>query len=543
MPRLGLQTRIFLVVVAISVVSVAAETFFVRRFFRGYVIETTERKVMAVAAETARDPDIIAAFADADPSLTIQPIAERIRMIAAASYVVVFNMDAVRYSHPQPDRLGKRFVGGDERRALAGESYVSQARGTLGLSIRAFAPIRGAGGAQIGVVSVGLLLQDLERETRRIGVILVAAAGLSLALGLFGAAALSRNIKKTIFGLEPAEIATLLEERDVIISSIKEGIVAVDPAGRIILINENAKRLLDIDGDCDGRPVTEVIPNTRLMEVVSGGVSHLDEEQVLNRRVLLTNRIPLMSRGKTIGAVATFRDLSEVRELAEELTEVRRYIDALRAQHHEFLNKLHVVSGLLQLERYDDAVRFIVKTVSVQQRVFDTLRKRIAAPDVAALILAKMNEAQESNIAFEIDAESRLPPLAQEVVPSILTIVGNLLQNAIEALRAGAGEGKTVRIAFRQTGDALEIRVSDNGAGIDPSLGERIFEDGVTTKADRGNMGLGLSLVRMHARLLGGDAFLADRADGNGGPGAELVARVRIPRTDERRDGGAAAHG
>lgn len=528
MPALGLKNRIFLVVVAIAALSVVVETFFVQRFFREYVTELTSRKVMTVAAETARDPDIIGAFSSPDPAAAIQPIAERIRLLSAASYVVVFNMDAVRYSHPQPDRLGKRFVGGDEIRALAGESYVSQARGTLGLSIRAFAPIRTAGGAQIGVVSVGILLQDLARETRRIGIILATAAGVSLALGLFGAAALSTNIKRTIFGLEPAEIATLLEERDVIISSIKEGIVAIDREGRVILINENAKRLLEIDGDCEGKPVIEVIPNTKLMEVVGSGAAHLDEEQILNRRVLLTNRIPLVSRGRTIGAVATFRDLSEVRALAEELTEVRRYTDALRAQHHEFLNKLHVVSGLLQLDRHEDAVRYIVKTVSVQQQVFDTLRKRIREPDAAALILAKMNEAQESNIDFQIDAESELPPLRPEAAASIVTIVGNLLQNAIESLRSCEKESKTLRLSVRSVGGLLEIRVADNGCGVREELRERIFEGGVTTKAERGNMGIGLSLVRMHARLLGGDACLADRDPNGPADGAEIVVRVKL---------------
>jgi len=514
MPKSGLRLRIFLVVVAIAGLSVVVETFFVQRFFRDYVIDSTARKVQAIAAETARDPQIVAGFDDAIPSAVIQPIAERIRVISSASYVVVFNMDAVRYSHPQPDRLGKRFVGGDEQRALRGESYVSQALGTLGLSIRAFAPIRKPTGEQIGVVSVGMLLQDLDRETRRIGVILSAAAGVSLALGLFGAAALSNNIKKTIFGLEPAEIATLLEERNVIISSIKEGIIAVDRNGRIILINDNAKLLLKLEGDCEGRPVTEAIPDTKLMEVVLNGVPHVDEEQVLNQTVLLVNRIPLVSRGEVIGAVATFRDLSEIRTLAEELTEVRRYTDALRAQHHEFLNKLHVVSGLLQLQRYDDAVRFIVKTVSLQQQVFDILRKRIAVPDVAALILAKMNEAEESNIEFALAEDTLLPALRPEAVPSVVTIVGNLLQNAVESLRRCGRERKRVDLAFRLSGEALEIRVADNGEGIPEAEADRIFDRGVTTKAAQGNMGIGLSLVRMHARALGGEVSVTSTSRG-----------------------------
>jgi sensor histidine kinase regulating citrate/malate metabolism len=519
MAKVGLKTRIFLVVVAISVVSVVVETFFVQRFFREYVVDITAKKVMTVAQETARHPEIMKAFDDKDPAKTIQPIAERIRLLSSASYVVLFNMDAVRYSHPEMDRLGKRFVGGDEIRALAGESYVSQALGTLGLSIRAFVPVKRPSGEQIGVAAVGTLLQDLDKESRRIGLILSLAAGICLSIGLFAAFGLSSNIKKTIFDLEPSEIATLLEERNVIISSIKEGIIAVDRDGKVILINDNAKRLLNIEDDCQGCPVTEVIPNTKLMEIVQSGSATLDEEQVLNNKVLLVNRIPLVSRNVVIGAVATFRDLSEVRALAEELTEVRRYTDALRAQHHEFLNKLHVVSGLLQLNRYEDAVRFIVKTVSLQQHVFDILKKKILVPDVTALILAKMNEAEESNIDFSLASESYLPPLQPDKIPSVVTIVGNLLQNAIEALKEEAKEQKRLSLAILEADGAVEIRVGDNGSGVKNDMRERIFERGITTKADHGNMGIGLSLVRMHARMLGGDVSVGESKDG----GAEFI--------------------
>jgi len=508
--RLSLSQRIFFIVVALSVISAAAETFFVQRFFHRYVVESSSAKVMAVAQQAAADRDIIAGFGADDPPAAIQPLAERYRLISGTSYVVVFNMDSVRYSHPLTDRLGQRFVGGDELASLEGKTYISQALGTLGLSIRAFVPIRDGGGLQIGAVSVGILLQDLDRETRRIGTILFTAAAFSLVLGLLGAILLSRNIKKTIFGLEPYEIATLLEERNVIISSIKEGIVAIDRDGRIILINENAKRILDIEGPIQGRPVTEVIPNTRLPEVVRGGEPHLDEEQLLNGKVVLVNRIPLVSRSRIIGAVATFRDLSEVRALAEELTEVRGYIDALRAQHHEYLNKLHVISGLLQLGKYDDAVHFIVRTVKVQQRVFDTIRTRIFVPDIAALILAKINEAQEANIDVGLSEKAYLPPLRPESVPFIVTILGNLMQNAIESLRSCSRLEKRVVVDFALSGDELIIGVRDNGDGIPPEIRERVFERGVTSKPLGANMGIGLSLVRMHTTMLGGTIELIE---------------------------------
>ena len=329
-------------------------------------------------------------------------------------------------------------------------------------------------------------------------------AAVSLGVGLIGALLLSRNIKKIIFGLEPHEIATLLEERNVIISSIKEGIVAIDRDERIILINDNARRLLDINDQVEGRLVTEVIPGTRLPEVMRTGIPHIDEEQVLNRTVIIVNRIPLKSRSETIGAVATFRDLSEIRALAEELTEVRQYTDALRAQHHEYLNKLHVVSGLLQLGKHDDAVRFIVKTVSVQQKVFDILRTRVREPDIAALLLAKINEAQEANIELELSERSLLPTLKTEAVPSLVTIIGNLVQNAIEALQPLGRSGKRILVECFIAGGRFIVRVEDNGDGLDPQVRGHLFERGFTSKSAGGNMGIGLSLVQMHATMLGG---------------------------------------
>lgn len=502
--RISLKRRIFLVFIIVSIIATAAETFFVQRFFQRYIIDGSSAKVMAVAQRVAHDEEIIAGFSAPDPVAVIQPLAERYRIISETSYVVVFNMNSIRYSHPIADRLGKHFVGGDERAALEGKTYISQAVGTLGLSIRAFVPILNFEEKQIGVVSVGLLLRDLDRETRRIGTVLLAAASFSLGLGLIGAILLARNIKKIIYGLEPHEIATLLEERNVIISSIKEGIVAIDRDEHIILLNDNARLILGIRDEVAGRPITEVIPDTKLPEVLKSGKAHIDEEQVLSNKVILVNRIPLISGTETIGAVATFRDLSEIRALAEELTEVHEYIDAMRAQNHEHLNRLHVVSGLLQLGKYDDAVRYIVKTVRIQQKTFDLLRTRVLEPDIAALLLAKINEAKESNIEVVLVDEFFVPHLQAQGVPSLVTILGNLMQNAIEALRSLERKDKRIIIDIHRDGDYLMLRVADNGNGIDPEVREHLFEWGATSKTGGKNMGIGLSLVKMHSTMFNG---------------------------------------
>ncbi|MFQ3620241.1 MAG: Spo0B domain-containing protein, partial [Spirochaetales bacterium] len=405
----SLQIRITLLVLFLTLLSLVTETFFIKRYLESHIVSQTENRVLSIATLVAEDPEIIEAFNLKDPSTRIQPLAEKVRLLTGTSYVVVFNMNTIRYSHPVPERIGQHFVGGDEVDALQGKRYVSKAQGTLGLSLRAFVPIRDTSGRQIGVVSVGQLLSDLESESKKLNPILYSATGISLVIGAFGAFLLSKNIKRTLFGLEPKEIATLLEERNIIISSIKEGILAVDAQGQILLINENAKTLLGLSQVPVRCLVQDLIPNTRLLEVIKTGIPDIDDEQVINNRILLVNRIPMSSHGKVIGAVATFRDMSEIRAMAEELTSVKLYVEGLRAQHHEFLNKLHVIAGLLQLREYPKAVEFVLDTVTRDQKILDYLRTHIQVPAISGLLLAKINSARERNIDIEIGSEQAFP--------------------------------------------------------------------------------------------------------------------------------------
>jgi len=502
-----LQTQIFLLVLGIIIVSVGLQTLVVKQFLEASIADAGAKKVMRLASEAAKEPELVVAFGLPSPSLVIQPWAERMRRYGEVSFVTVFNRNAVRYSHPLPEQLGKLFAGGDEKRVLQGQSYVSQGVGTLGLSVRAFVPIYGPSGEQVGGLAVGLLVNNLKEEAEKLDTLIYAVTAASLLLGMIGAFSLSRSIKRVIFDLEPHQIASLLEERTVVISSIKEGVLAIDRDGRVILINDSAKDLLGV-GAVEGRPVAEVIPNTLLPEVLETGVADFDRELNVGSRVLLVNRIPLVSRGHRIGVVATFRDLSELRSLTAQLTEVRRYTEALRAQHHEFLNKLHVVSGLIQLGNFEEATRFIVQTVSSRQKTFDDLRRMVEVPDVAALILAKMNEAQEAGIEVHLEPGSRLVVLRPEAVDSAVTIVGNLLQNAIEALRPSSLPLKRIDISLRCDQEVM-IRIRDNGS-LAPGMKERLFEPGVTTKQGNGNMGIGLHLVKMNVERWGGRVDLDD---------------------------------
>ncbi|MCE5284075.1 MAG: sensor histidine kinase [Deltaproteobacteria bacterium] len=494
--RIGLGPRIFFLVAIIILISVGVETFFIRDRIQETLMEESGKRLLFIAQRMAGDPMVEAALALPDPTSVLQPMAEGIRRMTQTSFVVVLNMDAIRYSHPHPDRVGKAFVGGDEKRALAGETYVSQAKGTLGVSQRAFAPIYDFSGRQIGVVSVGILLTEVRKRQQEAVFTLYVMAFFGILMGLAGAVVLSRNIKKSIFGLEPYQIGALLEERNVIFSSIKEGVIAIDRDERIIFINESARRLLSIEGVAEGTRVSDAIPQTCLPDVVRTGEAVYDEEWISKGTILLVNRIPMRAKGEVIGAVATFRDMSEIRKLAEELVEVRQYTDALRREHHEHLNRLHVIAGLLQLRRYREAVRYIVSTVSRKQAMADFLRQRVRTPAVSGLLLSKLEQAQKAGIGMVISPDSVLAELTPAATGAVITILGNLIENAVEALAAAAIPDSRVEVSLREVDGSMVLQVRDNGGGFPADIRERIFEKGFTTKKTPKNMGMGLYLVR-----------------------------------------------
>ena len=232
----------------------------------------------------------------------IQPVAEAVSLASGAQFVVTIDMDGIRYSHPIADRIGKHVAGGDEGRALAGEEYVSRACGTMGPSMRAFVPIYDQSGRQVGAAVVGYLVDDMSREVSSTLKKMYAALFVSLLVGMLGSGVLARNVKKAMFGMEPFEIASLLEQQDAILSSVREGIIAVDADGNITLVNDEAKRMLSMEKDMTGMPVAEAIPTTRLPEVLDTGKPEYDREQILGHTLIVTNRVPVVVNSRVIGA-------------------------------------------------------------------------------------------------------------------------------------------------------------------------------------------------------------------------------------------------
>lgn len=460
-------------------------------------------RAMAIARTVAQLREVQDNLGHTGGEKTIQPIAERIRLATGVGYIVIFDMNRIRYSHPLEDRIGTMFNDGDEGASLRKQEYLSQAIGVQGPSIRAFVPVMtDEGTRQVGVVTVGILVPTFKQALSNLRLQLYSSIIIGLLLGFIGSIFLARNIKKKMFSLEPAEIARILEERVAIFQSMAEGIIAVDFNGRITFLNDEACRVTEATQDCIGRSLSDVITLPNLNEALSQGKSLINQEIMLKKTLVLASFLPIKVNNRLTGTTITLQDKTEVKRLAEELTGVKTFIEALRVQNHESLNKLHTIAGLIQLQKYQAASDFIFAATEEQEEITRFLGKKIRDPAVAGILLGKYGRAKELKVRFFLDPDSELPekPGALESYQLVL-ILGNLLENAMESV---AGQSlREIHCYLKQADHELVVSIEDTGTGIPPSVQEHIFEWGFTTKKTP-NRGIGLYLVKQTIDNAGG---------------------------------------
>jgi two-component system, CitB family, sensor histidine kinase DctS len=481
-------------------------------------------RALAVARTVAQIEEIQTYVGRPNGDNVIQPIAEKIRLATNVEYIVVMDMERIRYSHPLQDRIGQRFEGDDVGPALADHEYISRAVGILGPSVRAFVPVKvDEGTRQTGVVAVGILTPTIARLLGNIRARLYISLVFALLIGLAGSVYFADNIKRTMHNMEPAEIARLLQERSLVFHSIEEGIIAIDRDMRITVMNNEARRIMGIEQDYEGKPVTSAIPDSQLLRTVQTGVAEYNQERIIDGTAILVSRVPIIVNGEIVGAVATFKDKSEIHKLAEELTGVKKFIEALRTQNHEHANKLHTIAGLIQLKQYDEAIDYIFDITAEQEELTLFLTKNVRDYSIAGLLFGKYSRAKELKIEMEIDPRTHVEELPPGLDGSkAVIIIGNLLENAMEAVEGLPQERRKVIVLARNTPEYFLIRVSDLGCGIQPEHFSEIFRPGFSTKS-RLNRGVGLSLVYQHVINAGGEILVVSE------PGRDTVIEIKIP--------------
>ena len=439
-------------------------------------------------------------------STQIQLYAESVRKATGARFVVVGDHEGRRYSHPVPERIGKLMVGGDNPRALErGEAYVSKAVGTLGPSMRGKVPIFANSGKVIGVVSVGYLQETVESVTEGyLQRVLLWVFGLFL-LGGIGTWLIARNVKQSIFGLEPVEIARLFRERNAILDSIREGVVAINDKGQVTMLDHEAAKILKIPPESGiGTSIESILPQTRMLEVLKSGEEQFDQEMIIGGIEVIVNRVPIWQNDRVAGVVSSFRRKDEIDRMAQELTQIQEYSEVLRTQTHEYSNKLHTLAGLIQLGSHQEALDLIGRETSGYQELLGTLAETVPEPLLSAIILGKYNRAQELRIIFQLDPESRMIDIPKKInQEKIVTILGNLLENALEAAQENTSGKRTVLLSMTDFGNDLIFEVEDSGSGIEDESVDLSLQHGFTTKSGTGR-GIGLSLVHENLKYLGG---------------------------------------
>lgn len=501
-------------------------------------------EAVSVARAVARSPVVHDAMATSDPASLLQPFAEAVRVDTGVDFVVVMDRDRTRWSHPNPELLGQKFIGnlGD---APGGEVYTEEFVGTLGPSIRAIVPVFGAtsatdstaGAPVVALVAVGITLTQLDDLLVDEFWDIVVAALAVLVVGVVGAWLIAQRLRRQTHGMGEREITRMYEYYSAVLHAVREGLLLIDLEGRVQLVNDEARRLLNLPDDVVGRSLDDLGLPPALVQAAAGERG-ADEVYVTGDHVLVASSSAAFWDGKEVGAVVTLRDHTELQAVTGELDTVRGLTESLRAQTHEAANRLHTVVSLIEMGRTDEAVDFVTDELKVAQMLTDRLVGAVGDPVVAALLLGKSAEAAERGISLTVTGE--LPASFDVGSPrDLVTVLGNLVDNAIEAVAASTEK----RIVVHLEGSPTHVRlvVGDSGPGLTPEEAAHALERGWTTKADAGSAagvghGVGLALVSQVARRLGGGVTIGTSELG----GAELVVVLGErpdSRTDEQRTG------
>ena len=497
------------------------------------------RRALDIAHAVAVMPAVVAALQQPEGHHPeIQQLAENIRAETVAEYVVVADRNGKRLSHPDVERIGEKFVGGDEALALReGRSYTSKALGTLGYSLRGIVPVYDQAQNIIGFVAVGYLSQDIAEIVhgyqREPGTYIL----MMIVIALLSASVIARFVKRQTLGLEPYEIAALYQERDAILQSIRAGIIAVDGASRIRLINQAALQHTGLDPAATlvGRSVAEVFADSDFMPLLQAGQEIHFKELVIDGQPMFFTSVPIVYQGEVSGSVASFRRKEELDRLEEELRQTREFTEMLRVQAHEYSNKLHTLSGLLQIQAYDEALDLIVREAEDYQSLIQFLTRAVPHPMISAIILGKYNRAQELKVAFTIDADSTMADIPDSLnQQKLVTILGNLLDNALEAAQRNSQRPAKIQLFMTDIGHDLIFEIEDSGCGVADEEQEHVFLKGYSSKTDQAQSpsahGVGLYLVREKVQELSGQVTIS-----TGDLGGALFT-VMIPKQPHREE-------
>ncbi|CAN5466802.1 sensor histidine kinase [soil metagenome] len=518
-----LSTQMFLANLGILTVSTAIGFVLFSTTARVHLDEEYQSRAAVIAQTFAQNSAVQSCLGaqNAECKAQVQELATVVTQETGSTFVVVIDANSIRVSHPNPALIGKPVS--EHLLAADGKVHLRVDNGATGATANAIVPLYSTDRTFIGEVSVGIredsVSSELLTQLPSYGLWFV----VMLLLGGLASFVLSMLLKKRTFGLELDEIARLLQEREATLHGIREGVVAIDPVGRISVTNDEARRLLHLADGVVGQRVEDVLPPGPVREALTGTSVVIDEIVLTESFWLVLNRMPVTLSGHPHGVVVTLQDRTVLEALSRELDGERSLTESMRAQQHEFSNRMHGIAGLLELGRPEEALEYVNEIRGTAADLDQVLRTRIAAPQIVGLMLGKSAEANEQGIQLTLDPQTSVGA-APDRVQALTTILGNLIDNAFDAVAATPAP-RRVGVSVVETDSELRVTVSDNGPGVPEAVLPQMFRNGFTTK--RGSIvrhsGLGLSLVQRTVAQLDGTITVSE------GPGATV--RVVLPRS------------
>ncbi|MEU8348370.1 ATP-binding protein [Streptomyces sp. NPDC048845] len=525
--------------------------------------DAAAQRVTAAARAVAASPSVAAAIRGDDPTATLQPYAERVRRDARINFVTIMSPDRIRWTHPDPDRIGEEFLG-HTAPALRGRTFTETYTGTLGPSVRVVTPVRD-GARIVGLVSAGITVDRIGAQLRGQLTVLAGVAAAAVLLGGLGTHVVNARLRRHTRGMNAAELSRMHDYHQAALHAVREGLLMLDGQRRVALVNDGGRELLGLPADAVGRNVADLGLPPPLTGALLSSEPRVDELHLTAERVVVVNTSPV-SGGERRGTVVTLRDHTQLQALSGELDSVRGFTEALRSQAHEAANRLHTVVSLIELGRADEAVEFATAELELAQALTDQVVAAVAEPVLAALLLGKAAQANEHGVELVLAPDSRiddgvLPPALP--ARDLVTVLGNLIDNAVDAAAGDGGSAgpravrPRVTVTARVTEDELLLRVRDTGPGVAPDAVDEIFERGWSTKAPRPEPrpgapaeippGAGLSGTGSGSGSASGSGSGPAAGPARGGPGAAAPAAgaghgrglgLALVRQAVRRNGG-----
>lgn len=506
--KMNLLKQITLLITVVILISTLLVSVLFSLMIDNLVKKYTGEQALLVAELAAQNEEIIQAFDDENPSLVIQRISEQIHRTTNADYVTIANRQSIRYSHPKPENIGKPTATSNEPVFQQGEPIIYSGNGISGPAIKAKAPIFNEQGDVIGVSSVGFLINNVEIQIEDYQHKLFQLAIIPLIIGVSGAILIARRLKKLTFGLEPEEISFMFKEKEATLESIPDATITVNTDKKITSMNKRARGLFYSESLMIDSVMMEGKLNYYIDAVIESKQPQTNKKLLIDNNLYVLDASLISANDEIKGIVLTIRPLSEIKQLTNEFSKISEFTKNMRAQNHEFLNKLNTIYGLLMLKQYDRALRIVSNEVSERQDIISFLITSVKDPLIAACLLGKVNRAKELHVQLMIDKESQLDCVFDEVKSNhFVPLIGNVIENAVEAARLHSGQNAQVKVSFTDLGKDIVFDIEDNGRGIPIGLEELIFQTGFTSKQGE-NHGLGLAIVKNALEILNGQIYI-----------------------------------